>query len=240
MGIFSGGFSRISFWKFAHGYPPALWQDMVLHSCIKQSIYNLHYQNHLAVKLTGEHDTFKMKFIKAYNRIGFHDNFILWFTLSCDILCGFLLHHYVTSDLRYWGEVLYWYTVRCTKYQSRNIETEEKWNRRKASGCFSSKIKQKKLILNWLFQDMASWQVLIHEFFSVRLKPLSLGSIFCVHVSNAKYKLWCMPPVFTCSKVLKTSIVVLHFAKQMQQKTRQPPAQTLRKKSSCIPKNRRK
>jgi hypothetical protein len=38
-----------------------------------------------------------------------------------------------------------------------------------------------------------------------------------------------MPPVFTFT-VLKTSIAVLHFAKLMQQKTRQPPAQTLRKK----------
>jgi hypothetical protein len=43
---------------------------------LNNQFFNLHYQNHLAVKLTGEHDTFKMKFIKAYNHIGFYDNFI--------------------------------------------------------------------------------------------------------------------------------------------------------------------
>ncbi len=163
-----------------------------------------------------------MKFIKTYNHFGFYDSFILWFTLSCDIR-GFLFRHlcYKWSDLRNWGVVLYWYT----KYQSTN--RNRIWNGKQGNGtaAFLGKFSSKKVILNWLFQNI--WILaLAHAFFCII--KVSQGSIFCVLTRMLNYKLWCMPPVFTCSGVLKTSIVVLHFVKQMQQKnTPVPPQKTL-------------
>ncbi len=61
-----------------------------------------------------------MKFIKAYDHIGFYDDFILWFTLSSGIR-GFLFHHYVSSEVTYGTEVQFYIDAQSTKVQT---ETE--------------------------------------------------------------------------------------------------------------------
>ncbi len=110
----------------------------------KTIIYHLHYLNYLAIKLRGKlfmKQSFiiePMKFIKAYYHIGFYDNFILWFTLSCEIR-GFLFHHYVTSEVTYGTEVQFYIDT-----QSNRIQTEQimKWKTRKWYSGFFCKIQQ--------------------------------------------------------------------------------------------------